>query len=195
MLSPANTPVNSLRWQDLSQPKLTNDRQLENIESHLNLILLALKAIADVNSKAMIEAAKDLNLELEWQDRISSPKLSSANPQPKNSNGSQKITIEQARSLVLIICYLANKHQELLRRAVSLLEQTTELNSSVHQTSLLSNYLNNFINYYQVQIANHLDLSRENSSKLAWNLLISLLFYSGQNGHRLLWMAIFDAAE
>lgn len=195
MLISANTTVNSLRRQDLSQPKLINDRQLENIESHLNLILLALKAIADVNSKAMIEAAKDLNLELDWKDRINSIKLPSANPQPKNSDDSQKITIEQARSLVLIICYLASKHQELLRRAVSLLEQTTEPNSSVHQTSLLSNYLDKFINYYQVRITNNLELSRENSSKLAWNLLISLLFYSGQNGHRLLWMAIFDAAE
>lgn len=191
----ANTTVNSSRWQDLSQPKLTNDSQLKNIKFHLDLVILALEAIAEISSEAIIEAAKDLNLESVISDRITLWRLRSANPQRKSSGGRKKLDVEEARSLVLIICHLANKHQELLRRAVSLLEQVTEQNNPPHQTSLLGNYLDNFTNYYQGRIVVTPDCSTEYLSNLAWKLLISLLFYSGQNGHRLLWIAIFDAAE
>jgi hypothetical protein len=195
MLTPGNTTVNSSKWQDLNQPKLTDDRQLENIESYLDLVLLALEAIADVDSKTIIETAKDLNLELGGKYRMTLENFPSENTQLKNNQDSQKITIELIKSLVLIICYLANQHQELLRRAVSLLEQITEPDFSLQQTSLLNNYLNNFISSYQVRIANNADKSQETSSELAWKLLISLLFYSGHNGHSLLWTAIFDLAE
>ncbi|MDJ0572572.1 MAG: DUF3038 domain-containing protein [Pleurocapsa sp. MO_192.B19] len=191
----ANTTSDSSRWQDLSKPKLTNDGQLENIKSHLDLVLLALEAIANISSEAILEAAKDLNLESVVGDRITLWRLRASNPQRKSSRGRKKLDVEEARSLVLIICYLANQHQELLRRAVSLLEQATEQNQAPHQTALLGDYLDKFINYYQERISNFSDISTVSSSKLAWKLLIDILFYSGQNGHRLLWIAIFDAAQ
>ena len=191
----ANTTSDSSRWQDLSKPQLTDDGQLENIKSHLDLVLLALEAIANISSEAILEAAKDLNLESVVGDRITLWRLRASNPQRKSSRGRKKLDVEEARSLVLIICYLANQHQELLRRAVSLLEQATEQNQAPHQTALLGDYLDKFINYYQERISNSPDISTVSSSKLAWKLLIDLLFYSDQNGHRLLWIAIFDAAQ
>ena len=191
----ANTTSDSSRWQDLSSPKLSNDGQLENIKSHLDLVLLALEAIANISSEAILQAAKDLNLESVVGDRITLWRLRASNPQRKSSGGRKKLDVEEARSLVLIICFLANQHQELLRRAVSLLEQATSQNKSPHQIALLGNYLDQFINYYQDRITNSSDLSPSLISQLAWKLLIDLLFYSGQNGHRLLWIAIFDAAQ
>lgn len=191
----ANTTSDSSRWQDLSSPKLSNDGQLENIKSHLDLVLLALEAIANISSEAILQAAKDLNLESVVGDRITLWRLRASNPQRKSSGGRKKLDVEEARSLVLIICFLANQHQELLRRAVSLLEQATSQNKSPHQIALLGNYLDQFINYYQERITNSSDLSSSLVSQLAWKLLIDLLFYSGQNGHRLLWIAIFDAAQ
>lgn len=190
-----NTNPNSSRWQDLSKLEFTDDSQLENIKFHIDLVLLALEAIANISSEAIIEAAKDLNLESVIGDRITLWRLRSSNPQRKSSGGRKKLDVEEARSLVLIICHLAEKNQELLRRAVSLLEQVTEQNKPPHQTSLLGNYLDNFINYYQDRITVTSNCSTEYLSNLAWKLLISLLFYSGQNGHRLLWLAIFDAAK
>ena len=187
--------IKSSRWQDLSQPKLTNDSQLESIKSHLDLVLLALEAIADISSEAIIAAAKDLGLESVLGDRITLWRLRSSNPHRKSSGGRKKLDVEEARSLVLIICYLAEKHQELIRRAVSLLEQATEESKPPHKISLLGNYLDNFINCYQERITIGSDNSNKYLSDLAWKLLISLLFYSGKNGHRLLWIAIFDAAK
>lgn len=183
------------RWQDLGQLNVSNRYYLENIKSHLDLVLLALEAIANISSEAIIKAAQDLNLETIIGDRLTLWRLRSANPHRKSSGGRKKLDVEEAKSLVLIICHLANKHQELLRRAVCLLEQAAEQNKPPHQISLLGNYLDCFINYYQERIADDARTSVEDLSNLAWNLLISMLFYSGQNGHKLLWIAIFDAAE
>ena len=184
----------SARWQDLADLQATDDGELDNIKTHLDLVLLALEAIAEISSEAMIRAAQDLNLETVVGDRLSLWRLRSSNPKRK-SGGRKKLDVEEARSLVLIICHLANQHQELLRRAVSLLEQVSQQNKPPHQTALLGNYLDRFINYYQERITDSHLLAPESLSHLAWKLLIDLLFYSGQNGHRLLWVAIFDAAR
>ena len=191
---PAANNSSSLKWQDLVKPEAAHDGELKNIKSHLDLILLALEAIANISSEAILQAAKDLSLESVIGDRITLWRLRSSNPK-RNSRGRKKLDVEEARSLVIIICYLADRHQELLRRAVGLLEQATEQNNLPHQTALLGNYLDRFINYYQERITNSSDISTEYLSHLAWKLLIDLLFYSSQNGHRLLWIAIFDAAR
>lgn len=185
----------SSQWQDLSQPQVTNNHHLANIKAHLDLILLALEAIAKINSEAILSAAKDLHLESLLRDRITLWRLRSSNPQRKTSGGRKKLDVEEARALVLIICYLAQTHQELLRRAVSLLEQVTAQNKPPYEISLLGDYLDNFINFYQARIAIDCQINRQQLIPLAWNLLISLLFYSSQNGHRILWTAIFDAAQ
>ena len=183
------------QWQSQTSIKGIDDKELEDIKYHLDLVLLALEAIAEISSEAIIKAAQDLNLESVIGDRISLWRLRASNPKRKSSGGRKKLDVEEARSLVIIICYLANQHQELLRRGVSLLEQVTEQNEPPHQTALLGNYLDRFINYYQARIAETQNVSVEYLSDLAWKLLIDLLFYSGQNGHRLLWIAIFDAGE
>ena len=180
-------------WQ-LANAEATQGKELENIKCHLDLVLLALEAIANISSEAIIKAAQDLNLESVIGDRITLWRLRSSNPKRKSS-GRKKLDVEEARSLVLIICHLANQHQELLRRGVTLLEQATEQNVSPYKTALLGNYLDKFINYYHERIAETQQITTESLSHLAWKLLIDLLFYSGQNGHRLLWVAIFDAAE
>ena len=183
------------KWQELTQPKLKNESQLENIKSHLDLVLLAIEAIANINSEAILDAAKNLNLESVVGDRITLWRLRSSNPQRKSSGGRKKLDVEEARSLVLIICYLARQNQELLRRAVGLLEQTTAQNKPPYKTALLGDYLDRFIDYYQSRIKISIDNNYDGICDLAWKLLIDLLFYSGANGHRLLWIAIFDAAK
>ena len=193
---PPNTKAShslSLR-QDLAI-KTTNNSELENIKCHLDLILLALEAIANISSEAIIQAAKELSLESVISDRITLWRLRTSNPKRKSSGGRKKLDVEEAKSLVIIICHLANQHQELLRKAVSLLEEVTEQNKAPHQTALLGNYLDRFIGCYQSRITDSQTTQTEYLTNLAWRLLINLLFYSGQNGHRLLWVAIFDAAQ
>ncbi|MBE9045929.1 DUF3038 domain-containing protein [Pleurocapsales cyanobacterium LEGE 10410] len=193
-MPPTANDFSSFKWQNLVNSVAANNGALESIKSHLDLVLLALEAIANISSEAILQAAKELNLESVVGDRITLWRLRSSNPK-RNSRGRKKLDVEEARTLVLIICYLAHQHQELLRRAVGLLEQATEQNSPPHQTALLGNYLDKFINYYQERISNSPSISTESLSYLAWKLLIDLLFYSSHDGHQLLWIAIFDAAR
>lgn len=169
------------------------DDELKKIETHAKLVLLALEAIAEINCQVIIKAARDLHVKSKVGERIASWRLQSSHLQP-DSIERTKLNIEEARSLVIIICHLANLNQELLRRGVSLLEQC-EPKQPPHQTTLLGNYLGRFSDYYRTRIDDSRDISTEFLSDLAWKLLSDLLFYSGHNGCRLLWLALFDAAR
>jgi hypothetical protein len=113
----------------------------------------------------------------------------------KSQGGRKKLDVEEARSLVLIICHLAKQHQELIRRAVALLEQLSEQNREPHQASLLGDYLDAFSNTYQERMDEGENVSTDSLTHLALKLLIDLLFYSSPNGHRRLWLALLDRAR
>jgi hypothetical protein len=192
------TPKTSLAassWQELALLKSPDLNQLDNIKAHLDLILLSLEAIANLSSEAMLQSAKELNLESTIADRVELWRLRQSNPLRKSSGGRKKLDVEEARSLVLIIAYLAKQHQELLRRAVNLLEQVTEQNQEPHHTALLGDYIDKFINTYQARMAEDREMTSAILYQLALKLLINLLFYSGNNGHRLLWLAILDRSH
>ena len=169
--------------------------QLDNIKAQLDLVLLGLEALAGIGSEAMLQAAVDLNLESVVSDRVALWRLRQSNPLRKSSGGRKKLDVEEARALVLIICHLARGNQELIRRAVSLLEQMAEQNSEPHRAALLGDYLDKFSNTYQERMEQGENVSPEQLTQLALKLLIDLLFYSGPNGHRRLWLALLDRAR
>jgi hypothetical protein len=180
------------RREDLILSQTPDAQQLDNIKAHLDLILLSLEALGNISSEGILKAAQDLNLESVVADRVSLWRLRQSNPLRKSSGGRKKLDVEEARSLVLITCHLAREHQELIRRAVSLLEQMTEQNKEPHRTALLGDYLDNFTNTYQERMAEFSPHQSKQLYDLAFKLLIDLLFYSAENGHRLLWLALLD---
>ena len=183
------------RWQELHRLRVPSVNQLDNIKTHLDIVILALESIANISSEAMLAAAKELKLESVLADRVALWRLRQSNPLRKSSGGRKKLDVEEARSLVLIICYLAKEHQELLRRAVTLLEQVSQQQQKPHQTALLGDYLDKFINIYQERMETESKITPEVLTDLALKLLVDLLFYSGKNGHRLLWLAILDRSQ
>lgn len=194
MRSTLKTPTSSHAWQDLPLAQVPDSLQLDNIKTQLDLILMAMEALAGIGSEAMLQAAADLNLESVVSDRVGLWRLRQSNPQRKSSGGRKKLDVEEARSLVLIICHLAKQHQELIRRAVALLEQMTEQNSEPHRTALLGDYLDTFINTYQERMEQGDEVSMDVLNQLAFKLLIDLLFYSDSHGHRRLWLALLGSA-
>lgn len=172
------------RWQDWHRMRLPEVRQLNQIESYLNLVSIALIAIADLNSEALLQAAAELNLS-ELSDRL-------RRWEQNTTSQERPIEVAEARSLILIICHLAKQHQESLRRAVGLLEQL-ETKPEVYEVTLLNNYIERFISLYRSK--NTVSTTNLDISTLAWKLLTDLLFYSGDNGHRLLWLAMIDAVK
>ncbi len=191
MMTAKSTKV-TLNQEDFPLKKLPNGEQLENIKAHLDLILIALEALANIGSESMIQAAQKLNLEDVIGDRISLWRLRQSNPLRKSAAGRKKLDVEEARSFVLIIGYLAHEHQELIRRAVNLLEQITIRQEDPSRTSILGDYLDNFAHLYGERMNENAQFSGHSLSDLALKLLIDLLFYSGKNGHRRLWLALLD---
>jgi hypothetical protein len=166
--------------------------QLDNIKAQLDLVLLALEALAGIGSEAMLQAALDLNLETMVADRVALWRLRQSSPLRKGQGGRKKLDVEEARALVLICCHLAQDQQELIRRAVTLLEQVTEQNREPHHVSLLGDYLDRFNNTYQERMEDGDSVASNTLTHLALKLLIDLLFYSAPNGSRRLWIALLD---
>jgi hypothetical protein len=168
---------------------------LDNIKAQVDLVLLALEALAGIGSEAMLQAATQLNLESKVPDRVALWRLRQSNPLRKGEGGRKKLDVEEARALVLISCYLAKQHQELIRRAVALLEQVAENNGEPHRAALLGDYLDAFSNTYQERMEVQDNVSTDVLTTLALKLLIDLLFYSGPGGHRRLWLALLDRSQ
>ncbi len=180
------------KGQDLTIVSGLDAQQLDNIKAHLDLILVALEALAKIGSESILQAAQALDLEKVIVDRVGLWRLRQANPLRKSSSGRKKLDVEEARSLVLIICYLAKEYQELIRRAVTLLEQVTNQQKEPHKIALLGDYLDTFSNLYENRMETEELLNYDQLSQLALKLLVDLLFYSTYNGHRRLWLALLD---
>jgi hypothetical protein len=186
----ANSSVPSLAALPLTrQPDPT---QLDNIKAQLDLVLLALEAIANIGSEAMLQAAESLHLESVIADRVSLWRLRQANPLRKGQGGRKKLDVEEARAMVLICCHLAKQQHELVRRAVALLEQITEQNQPPHRAALLGDYLDRFQNTYQERMEETHQPDAEGLTNLGLKLLIDLLFYGGPQGAKRLWMALLE---
>ena len=194
MHSPAQPSTPISQWEDLTHTK-ADPAQLDNIKAQLDLVLLALEALAGIGSEAMLRAATQLNVESKVPDRVALWRLRQSNPLRKGEGGRKKLDVEEAQSLVLIICYLAKQHQELIRRAVALLEQVAENNREPHQVALLGDYLDAFSNTYQERMQDDDNVSTHILTDLALKILIDLLFYSGPTGHRRLWLALLDRSS
>ncbi len=192
MRSTVKTAALQPSWEDLPLGQTPDPMQLDNIKTQLDLVLLGLEALADIGSEEMLRAAADLNLESMVSDRVGLWRLRQSNPMRKSSGGRKKLDVEEARSLVFIICYLAKQHQELIRRAVALLEQMAEQNSEPHRVALLGDYLDTFSNTYRERMEEGENVSSDWLTQLALKLLIDLLFYSSPNGHRRLWLALLE---
>lgn len=165
--------------------------QLDNIKAQLDLVLLALEALAGIGSEAMLQAAAKLNLNSQLTDRVTLWRLRQSSPLRKGS-GRKKLDVEEARDLVKIACHLAKQHQDLIRRAVAALEQVSEENRPPHTVALLGDYIDNFSNTYQERMSDGEETSPDILSHLALKLLIDLLFYSGPGGPRRFWLALLD---
>ncbi len=186
------------RWQNTTLPLerevQPDTTQLDNIKTQLDLVLLALEALVGIGSEAVLQAAEELNLQDLVSDRVALWRLRQSNPMRRGTGGRKKLDIDEARSLVLISCHLAQTHQETIRTAVLLLEELAEQNRQPHQAALLGDYLDQFTNTYQERMTAD-NLSTDALSDLALKLLVDLLFYSSPQGSRRLWVALLDRAN
>lgn len=167
--------------------------QLSSIKAQLDLVLMAIEALTDVGSDAVLMAAKDLQLDETLSDRVGLWRLRQSSPLRKGQ-GRKKLDIEEARALVLVICRLAVDHHDHIRQAVARLEALTVAGEAPHRAAVLGDYLDNFNNMYGDRMADPAP-DTEALTHLSLRLLIDLLFYSAPGGERQLWLALLDRAQ
>lgn len=191
MRSIGNSPPLTPEWEELTYTQL-DPTQLDKIKVQLDLLLWALEALARTGTDAILQAAVSLHLESQVAAYVT-PKLPPSDSLHLGEANQQKLDGEAARSLVLIICHLAKQHQELLRRAITLLEQLVVEQRSPHDVALLGDYLDTFDKIYQERwLDKDKIVAADLLNKVALKLLVELLFYSGPGGHRRLWSLLLN---
>jgi hypothetical protein len=191
-------PVNAIASAQLRDANLWSTDQVpvssdhwDNIKTQLDLVLLAIEALMDIGSDAMIQAATEVGLKDALGDRVMLWRLRQSNPIRKGSGGRKKLDIEEARALVLVSCHLAKQNHDTIRRAVSILEDFAEQDRPFHQNALLGDYLDRFTNFYQERMDSE-NVTTDHLTHLGLKLLIDLLFYGDAQGVRRFWMALID---
>ncbi|MGB3294268.1 MAG: DUF3038 domain-containing protein [Phormidesmis sp.] len=167
--------------------------QLSSIKAQLDLVLMAIEALTDVGSDAVLAAARDLQLDETLSDRVGLWRLRQSNPLRKGQ-GRKKLDIDEARALVLVLCRLAAGHHAQIRQAVAKLEQLTAQAKPPHRAALLGDYLDNFNNLYCDRMSEPTPKT-DDLTQLSLRLLIDLLFYSAPGGERQLWLALLDRSQ
>ncbi len=167
--------------------------QLSSIKAQLDLVLMAIEALTNIGSDAVLAAAKDLRLHKTLSDRVGLWRLRQSSPLRKGQ-GRKKLDIEEARALVLVICHLSAKHHSAIRQAVEKLEQLSAQDEPPHRAAVLGDYLDNFNNLYGDRMADPIPKT-DILTQLSLRLLIDLLFYSAPGGERQLWLALLDRAQ
>lgn len=147
---------------------------------YLDQLLLALVALTDLDENTWNHAL----------EKASSPGNSLAQSYPPGTKPIGKLNTQGIRTLAMAIAYLSQHYQELLRRSVSLTEQTTEQGKNPLQTSLLREYgqkLQGTWQSYQTKKGSSVPLLTEDR---ILSLLTELFFYSSQDGSRRLWRVL-----
>jgi hypothetical protein len=170
---------------------LTPD-QLRSIKGQLDLVLLALETLVGIGSEAILDQAKSLQMTTLLSDRVSLWRLRQSSPLRKGQ-GRKKLDVDEARALVLITAQLASKHRQAINQAVTALEKAGADRTPPHRVAILGDYLDRFSNTYTERMEQ--DVPPQILEKLAFQLLIDLLFYSSGGGSQRLWQALLDRAE
>ncbi len=181
-------PASIPKLDDLPIASKLEASQLERIAKDLDAIVIAIAALTQIDRADMRQAAQDLQLESIVSSWIDLWFL-------ERPIASARLDIYQLRAIVLIVHHLAQLHQTLVRRTIAYWQQTIEYAQLPIQSPPLADYISNFIKIYQARYGREASHSIDALSATALNLTIGLLFYSGTNGHKLLWAALLKRSH
>ncbi|MEO0540894.1 MAG: DUF3038 domain-containing protein [Cyanobacteria bacterium P01_A01_bin.105] len=180
----------------LSDPNIGSVDCPRRTRTQIDLILLAIEALDLAGSEAMLVAVRDLGLQEIIPGRVELWKLRSTNPLRKNSQR-RPMSLQEAKALVAIACYLARKLTVLIRQLLIAEQQLQDKDLSVSHHFRLNHYVERF----RVQFQRRMNPQRaaviayddeEKLNDLALSLLTQLIFCTGVDGENRLWASLFD---
>ena len=162
----------------------------------LDFIMLAVEALDLSASQVMLAAIKELELQDVLKNRVHLWRLRSTNPLRK-FNQRQPLTLEEAKAMVLVVCYQCRKLTVLIRQLFLGYQQLQDQNLSLEHHFRLAKYLKQFRAYFRARMnpkrATVLTYDTdEKLDELALALLTQLLLCTGTRGEERLWASLFD---
>lgn len=162
----------------------------------IDLMLLAIEALELEGSEAILQTAKDLELDEIIKDRVSLWRLRNTNPLRRH-NQRRGLSLTEAKALVIVGCYLARRLTVLIRQLLLAYQQLQEQGLSMEHHFRLNDYLERFRAHFRSRMnprraAVAENYSDEKLNELALNLLTELLFCTGTYGIQRFWFSLFD---
>jgi len=173
--------------------KRLTDAQLVSINTHLDQLLLALYALTELEEVTWRRALHQVALGEFAPAMAAMGRLE--HPQGLRAPSVSQLDLDGIRAMVAVISHLTQQYQELLRRSVTLVEQTTEQGKDPFQTILLGGYGEKLRELDQVYRAKQPQSVPALTGDRALSLLMELLFYSSDNGARRLWGVLLITAQ
>lgn len=180
----------------LSDPEVPGHDCPRRTRLQIDFILLAIEALDLGGSEAMLAAARELQLQGLIKNRVALWRLRSTNPCRRYSQR-RPMTLEEAKALVAIACYLARRLTVVIRQLLIACEQLKAQQLSPEYHFRLAEYLERFRSHFRSRMnlrrtAVAVYSSDEKLNELALSLLSQLLFCTGTSGMQRFWASLFD---
>jgi hypothetical protein len=194
--SPASQPSAPLILGSLPDPPIQEQVCPRRARIEIDLMLLAIEALELEGSEAILQTAKQLELDEIIKDRVTLWRLRNTNPLRRH-NQRRSLTLMEAKALVVVGCYMARRLTVLIRQLLLAYQQLSEKQLSVAHHFRLNDYLERFRAHFRSRMnprraavaENYTD---EKINQLALNLLTELLFCTGTYGIQRYWFSLFD---
>lgn len=194
--SPPSQPSVPLILGSLPDPPIQDETCPRRARIEIDLMLLAIEALELEGSEAILQTAKQLELDEIIKDRVTLWRLRNTNPLRRH-NQRRALTLVEAKALVVVGCYMARRLTVLIRQLLLAYQQLSEKQLSVEHHFRLNDYLERFRAHFRSRMnprraAVAENYSGEKINQLALNLLTELLFCTGTYGIQRYWFSLFD---
>jgi Protein of unknown function (DUF3038) len=181
---------------NLLDPELESSSCPRRARWQIDLLLLALEALDLAGSETMLAAVQHLELQALIPNRVALWRLRCTNPFRRFSQR-QPLSLEAAKALVAIACFIARRQTVSLRQLLIISGQLQTQQLSPESSLQLGDYLDRFrrhfrsrMNLKRAGMAIYTDNERLN--ELGLRLLGQLLLCTGTVGMERLWYSLFD---
>ncbi len=194
--SPVSQPSAPLILGSLPDPPIQDQTCPRRARIEIDLMLLAIEALELEGSEAILQTARQLELDEIIKDRVTLWRLRNTNPLRRH-NQRRSLTLLEAKALVVVGCYMARRLTVLIRQLLLAHQQLSEKQLSVEHHFRLKDYLERFRAHFRSRMnprraAVAENYSDEKINQLALNLLTELLFCTGTYGIQRYWFSLFD---
>jgi len=191
---PAQSPPSIL--ETLPTPNLPTQDCPRRVRTDLDLLILAIESLDVAGSEALLKVAEQLGLKDVIPGRVRLWLIRSTNPMRRQSQR-DPLSIQEAKALTLVICFLAKRLTVLIRQLLLGYQQLADQELSLEHHFRLAAYLQRFRSLFRARmnpqragvIAYSTD---EKLDELAVMMLTRLLFCTGTQGPQRLWSSLFD---